>query len=110
MENIFTKLSEQPVAAGDIDDVVFIDGIKILANANKYSFVWRKNTIRFSELNNAKAVALLEEIKASQADFFHEETELSFDDMDDVIARLEMHIDEDRPICGRNQKGITKSS
>ena len=73
---------------------MFIDGTKILANANKYSFVWRRNTIRFSELNKAKAVALLEEIKASQADFFHEETELSFDDMDDVIVRLEMHIDE----------------
>ena len=73
---------------------MFIDGTKILANANKYSFVWRRNTIRFSKLNKAKAVALLEEIKASQADFFHEETELSFDDMDDVIVRLEMHIDE----------------
>lgn len=91
---VFTKLREQLVAAVVIDDVVFIDGTKILANANKYSFVWRKNTIRFSELNKAKAVALLEEIKVSQANFFHEETELSFDDMDDIIARLEMHIDE----------------
>lgn len=90
---MFTKLREQLVAAGVIDDVVFIDGTKILANANKYSFVWLCS-IRFGELNKAKAVALLEEIKASQADFFHEETELSFDDMDDVIARLERHIDE----------------
>ena len=68
---IFTRLREQLVAAGVIDDVVFIDGTNILTNANKYSFMWRKNTIRFSEMNNAKAVALLEEIKASQAAFFH---------------------------------------
>ena len=62
---MFTKLREQLVAAGVIDNVLFIDGTKILANANKYSFGWRKNTLRFSELNKAKAVALLEEIKAS---------------------------------------------
>ena len=62
---MFTKLREQLVAAGVIDNVLFIDGTKILANANKYSFVWRKNTLRFSELNKAKAVTLLEEIKAS---------------------------------------------
>lgn len=62
---MFTKLREPLVAAGVIDNVLFIDGMKILANANKYSFVWRKNTLRFSELNKAKAVALLEEIKAS---------------------------------------------
>lgn len=62
---MFTKLREQLVAAGVIDNVLFIDGTKILANANKYSFFWRKNTLRFSELNKAKAVALLEEIKAS---------------------------------------------
>jgi hypothetical protein len=72
---IYTKLCEQLVAAGVIDDVVFIDGTKVLANTNKYSFVWCKNTIRFSELTKAKAVALLEEIKSSQSDFFHEETE-----------------------------------
>ena len=62
---MFTKLREQLVAAGVIDNVLFIAGTTILANANKYSFVWRKNTLRFSELNKAKAVALLEEIKAS---------------------------------------------
>ena len=28
-----------------IDDAVFIDGTKILANANKFSFVWKKNTV-----------------------------------------------------------------
>ena len=35
--------------AGVIDDVTFIDGTKILADANKYSFVWRKNTYALTE-------------------------------------------------------------
>ena len=55
---MFTKLRDQLVAAGVIDDV-FIDGTKILAKANKYSFVWRKNIVRFSELNKTKANALI---------------------------------------------------
>lgn len=36
---------------GMIDDVSFIDGTKILANANKYSFVWKKNMVRVDKLN-----------------------------------------------------------
>ena len=47
------------------DEAVFIDGTKILANANKYSFVWKKNTIRYDDLNRKKAQALLKDIKAS---------------------------------------------
>lgn len=45
-----------------IDDVSFIVGTKILADANKYSFVWKKNTIRFDEMNHEKLVELLGEL------------------------------------------------
>lgn len=48
--------------AGVIDDVTFIDGTKILANANKYSFVWRKNTVRFDKMNRDQLVAILGEL------------------------------------------------
>ncbi|MCC4342287.1 transposase [Limosilactobacillus reuteri] len=41
--------------AGLIDEASFIDGIKILANANKYSFIWKKRTIKYSDLNVVKA-------------------------------------------------------
>ncbi|WP_252180874.1 transposase [Pediococcus stilesii] len=102
--DMFTKLREQLVALGVIDEVVFIDGTKILANANKYSFVWRKNTIRFSELNKARATALLKEIKASQSNFCQEETELTFDDTDDVIARLETRLEELDQIVEKTNK------
>ena len=36
-----------------------IDEAKILANANKYSFVWKKRTIKYNELNVEKARKLL---------------------------------------------------
>ncbi len=47
--------------AGVIDDVTFIDGTKILADANKYSFVWRKNTVRFDKMNRDQLVTMLGE-------------------------------------------------
>ncbi|MGO4939573.1 transposase [Fundicoccus sp. Sow4_D5] len=42
-----------------IDDQVSVDGTKLLADANKYSFVWKKNTIRFDENNQDKIKKLL---------------------------------------------------
>ena len=46
-----------------IDDTVCIDGTKMLANANKYSFVWKKNTYRFDEMNRNQIISLLTELK-----------------------------------------------
>lgn len=43
----YTQLKEQDLIS---DDVIFVDGTKITADANKYSFVWRKTT----EKNEAK--------------------------------------------------------
>jgi len=91
---MFSKLRSQLAANGLIDEVIFIDGTKVSANANKYSFAWRKNIIRYSELNREKATALLREIKEAQVNFFQQDQELSFDDMDEVIARLEKVIDQ----------------
>lgn len=46
-----------------IDEASFIDGTKILANANKYSFVWKKRTIKYSDLNVTKARHLINEMQ-----------------------------------------------
>ena len=46
-----------------LDDAIFIDGTKILADANKYSFVWKKNTIRFDQMNREKHLLLMTELK-----------------------------------------------
>lgn len=40
--DMFTQLRERLLALGLVDDIIFVDGTKILADANKYSFVWKK--------------------------------------------------------------------
>jgi len=41
----------------------FVDGTKIEANANRYSYVWSKNTQRYSAITKAKIKELLKEIE-----------------------------------------------
>jgi transposase len=45
----------------------FVDGTKLEANASKYSFVWAKNTKRYTEQVQAKVAALLETIEQINA-------------------------------------------
>jgi transposase len=40
----------------------FLDGTKVEANANKYSFVWAKNTARYKEQVQEKVAVLLEQV------------------------------------------------
>ena len=72
-----------------IDEAVYIDGTKIQANANKYSFVWRKNTIRYSELNTKKAEQLISDINEAVNHGIEE-----YDDWELILARLENRIEE----------------
>ena len=45
-QELLRQLTEMLAEAGLIDlKAVFIDGTKIEANANKYSFVWRKGQV-----------------------------------------------------------------
>lgn len=79
---------------GMIDEASFIDGTKILANANKYSFVWKKRTIKYSELNVEKARKLLQEIKHAEVKINVEEDNFDIDQLDTIIALLEQRIEE----------------
>ena len=45
----------------------FVDGTKIEANANKYSFVWAKNTKRYREQVQTKVNELLEQVEQLNA-------------------------------------------
>jgi transposase len=78
-----------------IDDVIFIDGTKILADANKYSFVWKKATLKFDEMNRKQIRSMMEELKeAYQTKVIPEDCELSLDDVDEVLTRLEIRLEE----------------
>ena len=59
-EEIFTEVVAVLLEAGYITlDTYFLDGTKIEANANKFSFVWGKSTKRQQELLRAKVHAHL---------------------------------------------------
>ncbi|MFT0130721.1 hypothetical protein ACMHYK_05030 [Candidatus Enterenecus avicola] len=61
------QLTEYLRARNLIDDAFFIDSTKILANANKYSFVWKKNTIRFDQMGREKLLTMMTELREAYA-------------------------------------------
>ena len=76
-----------------IDNVSFIDGTKILADANKYSFVWKKNTLRFDTLNREKLVELLGELhEANLIGQVPEGSDLNPELLEDMINKVENHL------------------
>lgn len=76
-----------------IDDQMSIDGTKLLADANKYSFVWKKNTIRFDESNQDKIKELLVELKAAYAAaYLPADTPMTLDGLEEVITILETRL------------------
>jgi transposase len=94
IQSSFKKFHDYLKAQGMIDEASFIDGTKILANANKYSFVWKKRTIKYSELNVEKARRLIHEIKQAELKINVDEEDFDIDQLDTVIALLEQRIEE----------------
>ena len=91
--------------AGFINDVIFIDGTKILADANKYSFVWKKNTIRYEELNRQQIVALINDIhEYFQQTVLPADTDLTFDELEEVLIQLEVRLEQLETEIDQNPK------
>lgn len=77
-----------------IDDALFIDGTKILADANKFSFVWKKNTIRFDQMNREKIILMMAELKeAYNIKHIPDGSNLSLDMIDELLTRMELHLE-----------------
>ena len=50
MDEILTQLVELLIEQGEIDlKSIYIDGTKIEANANRYTFVWKKSILKYQE-------------------------------------------------------------
>ena len=94
IQSSFKEFHSYLKAQGMIEEASFIDGTKILANANKYSFVWKKRTIKYSELNVEKARRLIHEIKQAEVKINVDEEKFDIDQLDTVIALLEQRIEE----------------
>lgn len=63
IDEVFLQLMEYLVAKGLVKlENYFLDGTKIEANTNKYSFVWKKSTEKNREKLRQKVKGILEEI------------------------------------------------
>lgn len=59
-EELFYQLVEKLSEMGEIKyEHLFVDGTKIEANANKYSFVWKKSTTKYETRVNEKLAKLI---------------------------------------------------
>ena len=68
IEKIFEDINRYIFEAEDVDmEHIYIDGTKLEANANKYSWVWKKSSIRSRQKTFKKISALMEEIKEAIA-------------------------------------------
>lgn len=65
MDKLFSELTCLLIKEGYVDGKsYFLDGTKIEANANKYSFVWKKSILGYEEKLQVKIEEMLQEIEA----------------------------------------------
>ena len=68
LDDLFSQLSKKLRDMGEIECInLFVDGTKIEANANRYSFVWRKTVEKNSEKLEVKIKALLSDLNERYA-------------------------------------------
>lgn len=90
---------------------IYIDGTKIAANANKYSWVWKKSSIKHRQNTFNKITALLKEINSSlmyQDIEFEIRTEYPIEYMELIIDRYIKFFDI-QPNCIVRGKGHHKT-
>ena len=76
-EGLFYQLVEKLTEYGEIKyEHLFVDGTKIEANANKYSFVWKKRTTKYEARNNRKLETATESLSAKYGVVCNEGEEL----------------------------------
>lgn len=71
------------------NETLFIDGTKIVADANKYSFVWRANIERYEPILDQKAREAIDEIIQLGLPLEIKETDDLLDQMTSAISQLE---------------------
>lgn len=79
------------------EDAIYIDGTKIEANANKFTFVWRANTERYSESNTKKSIEVYDQLMQDEIipELEREsQDELTLDEMKDIKQKLEVKIED----------------
>ncbi|WP_240613706.1 IS1182 family transposase, partial [Pueribacillus theae] len=79
------------------EEAIFIDGTKIEANANKFTFVWRKSVERYNNKLIEKSNQLYDELLEKEiipAIERENEEELSVKEIEEVVEKLDDKIEE----------------
>ncbi len=77
VEDLFYQLVEKLVHIGEIDfNNLFIDGTKIEANANKYTFTWKKSILKYDKKLDIKIEELLNDFNFRNKTYFSDIYEL----------------------------------
>jgi transposase len=103
IDEVFYAVVEQLLDQGYIDlEKYFVDGTKLEANANKYSFVWRKSTEKYKAGLQEKVRALLDEIDELEAE---EEAQYGDRDLEEVGEGKEIDSEKLKEVAEKiNQK------
>lgn len=90
MEDLFYQLVTK---LGDMDEIaydnIFIDGTKIEANANKYTFVWKKSTEKNDLRLQEKLKLLIKEINEVYSTSFTIEEKAGLSLLDEILKFLD---------------------
>lgn len=106
IDEVFYAVIEQLLDQGYIDlEKYFVDGTKIEANANRYSFVWRKSTERYKTQLQEKIRALLDEIDELEAE---EEAQYGEKDLEEVGEGKEIDSEELKDVAEKINQRLKK--
>lgn len=91
IEDILSEINSYIFKQEQVDTShIYIDGTKITANANKYSWVWKKSSVKYRQNVFNKITALLEEINQTiilQGVKFEVRTEYAIEYMEQIITQ-----------------------
>ena len=91
MEDLFSQLTRLLADAGELSlSSVFIDGTKVEANANRYSFVWKKSTQKHEAKLQEKMKAELPALAAEFGQRFHVGEKIRAKDLKKLRKRLKV--------------------
>jgi len=95
---VFRPISFETSSRKKIDnEAIFIDGTKIEANANKFTFVWRKSIERYSSNLIEKSNTMYDELLKDEiipAIHRENEEELTLSEIEKVVEKLDEKIDD----------------
>ena len=81
IHELFTQFLDKLFKLSEIStETIYIDGTKIEAYANKYSFVWKKSTLKYKERLEENILELIDEFNG----YFNKD----FDNIFDVFSYL----------------------